>query len=103
MFHFKIFHKSEKTYFISDILFRLSSSAFSDDINILNVFYVNADSESVYTVIMIELSINFKKHLKNNYIRNHYLQKICDMINNNNKQFSKNDIVFLYEIIKNLI
>ena len=85
LFCLKIFHKSDKTHFISDALFRLSSSAFSNDINILNVLYVNADSEFVYTVIMIELSADFKKCLKNNYIRNYHFQKIHNMINNNDK------------------
>ena len=64
LFCFEIFHKLEKTHLVSNILLKLSSSTFSDDINILNVLHVSADSESVYTVIMIELSINFKKHLK---------------------------------------
>ena len=64
LFHFKIFYKSEKIHLISDILFKLSSSVFSNDIDILNVLYVNADSKSVYTVIIIELSANFKKCLK---------------------------------------
>ena len=94
LFYFRIFHKSEKTHLISDILFKLSSSTFSNNIDTFNIFHINTDSESVYTVIMIELSINFKKHLKNNYIRNHHFQKICNMINNNNKQFLKNHIVF---------
>ena len=72
LFCLRIFYKLEKTHLVSDALFRLSNSAFSDDINILNVFYIDTDSEFVYTVIIIKLSINFKKHLKNDYIRNHY-------------------------------
>ena len=43
LFHLKIFHKSEKTHFVFDILFRLSSSAFSDNINTLNTFHVDTD------------------------------------------------------------
>ena len=72
MFCLKIFHKLKKTHFVFDILFKLSSSAFSDDINTFNAFHINTDSEFVYTVIMIELSVNFKKYLKNDYIKNHY-------------------------------
>ena len=71
LFCFRIFHKSEKTHLISDILFRLSSSTFSNDIDILNALHVNAHSEFVYIVTMIKLSADFKKCLKNDYIRNH--------------------------------
>ena len=85
LFHFRIFYKLEKTHLVSDALFRLSNSAFSDDINTLNILHVNTDSESVYTVIMIELSVNFKKCLKDDYIRNYHLQKIHNMINDNDK------------------
>ena len=103
MFHLKIFHKSEKTHLVSDVLFRLSSSAFSDDIDILNTLHVDTDSEPAYTATMIELSADFKECLKDDYIRNHHLQKIHNMINNNDKQSLKNCTVLLYEIIKNLI
>jgi len=72
LFYFKIFYKLEKTHLISDTLFRLSNSVFLDDINILNALYIDTDSEFVYTVIMIKLSTNFKKHLKNDYIKNYY-------------------------------
>ena len=103
LFHFRIFYKSEKTHLVSDILFRLSSSAFSDDINTFNIFHVDTDSEFVYIIIIIKLSINFKEHLKNDYIKNHHFWKIHNMINNNDKQFSENCTIFLYKIIKNLI
>jgi len=72
LFYLKIFHKSEKTYFISNILFKLSSLPFLDTIDIFNAFHLDTDTEFVYTVIIIELSINFKKHLKNDYIKNHH-------------------------------
>ena len=34
------------------------------------------NDNSVYIIIIIKLLSNFKKHLKNRYIKNHQLQKI---------------------------
>src|SRR5436190_20218128 len=89
LFHLRIFHKPGKTHLIPDILSRLPSSAFSDDINTLNTLHVDADPEPAYTATMIELSANFKEHLKDDYTRDHHLQKIHNMINDNDKQFSE--------------
>ena len=58
-FHLQIFHKSEKTYLVSDTLSQLSSKAFSDNIKFINTLH----KDMKYTITMIKLSEKFRKHL----------------------------------------
>ena len=78
-FKLQIMHKFRKMHLVSDVLSQLSSHAFLNDIESLDVLHTDTQmkvshvrlNNLIYTVMMIKLLINFKKHLKNDYIRNH--------------------------------
>ena len=61
------------------------------------------NDDPVYTAIMIELLSNFKEYLKNRYIKDYWLQKICNIIINNNKLFLQDCTVLFYEIDNDFI
>ena len=109
-FNLQIFHKFDKTYLISDILFQFFNKAFSDNIESLNAFHVDVLHKNMkYTITMIKLLKEFRKCLQNRYQKNLRLQKILDMIINNNKLTSENraklsyksEKILLYQIINN--
>src|SRR5437667_12585415 len=56
-----------------------------------------------YTAIIIKLSKKFRRHLQDKYQKNSRLQKILDMIINNNKLSSKNRTKLSYKSEKNLL
>ena len=56
-----------------------------------------------YTIIIIELSEKFKKYLQDKYQKNLKLQKILDIIANNNKLSLKNKTKLSYKSEKNLL
>ena len=98
-------------HLVLNVLSQFSSHAFLNDIESLDVLHADTQTEVsharsdnlIYTVMMIELSVNFKECLKDDYIRNHQLQRIYNIIVNNNKQSVKNCTFLLYEKIDNLI
>ena len=98
-FYLQIFHKSEKMHLIFDIFSQLSNKAFSDDIKFINTLHENMK----YTATMIELSEEFKKCLQDKYQKNLKLQKILDMIANNDKLSSENRTKLSYKSEKNLL
>ena len=104
-------HKLRKMHLVSNVLSQLSSHAFSDDIESLDALHTDTQTEVshtrpdnlIYTVTMIKLLTDFKKHLKNSYIKDHQLQRIHDIIVNNDKQFAENCTFLFYKKIDNLI
>ena len=92
-FKLQIVHKFRKMHLILNVLSWFSSHAFLNDIESLDVLHTDIQmkvshirlNELIYTIMMIELSADFKKHLKNSYIKNHQLQRIHDIIVNNDK------------------
>ena len=56
-----------------------------------------------YTVTIIELSEEFKRHLQDRYQRDLRLQKVLDMIANNDKLSSENRVKLSYKSEKNLL
>ena len=98
-------------HLILNVLSQLSSHAFSDDIESLDALHADTQTEVshirlnnfIYTIMIIELLTDFKKHLKNSYIKDHQLQRIHDIIVNNDKQFAENCTFLFYKKIDNLI
>ena len=78
-FKLQIVHKLEKMHLVSDVLSWFSNHTFLNDIEFLDVLHADTQmkvshirlNNFIYTVMMIELSANFKKHLKDDYIKNH--------------------------------
>ena len=64
---------------------------------------VNAHEAIAYTATMIELSEEFKRHLQDKYQRDLKLQKVLDVIANNNKLSSENRAKLSYKSEKNLL
>ena len=78
-FKLQIVHKLKKMHLVSNALSQLSSHAFSDDIESLDALHTDTQmkvsharlNNFIYTIMMIELLTDFKKHLKDDYIRNY--------------------------------
>ena len=62
-FHLQIFHKSEKTYLVSDTFSQLSSEALFNNIKFINILH----EDMKYTATMIKLSEEFRRHLQDRY------------------------------------
>ena len=104
LFNLQIFHKSDKTHLVSDILSWFFSKAFSDNIELLNALHVDILHENVkYTAIMIELSEEFRRCLQDEYQKDLKLWKVLEIIANNDKLSLKNRAKLLYKSEKNLL
>ena len=103
-FNLQIFHKFNKIHLILNALFQFFNEAFSNNIKSFNAFHVNVLHKNVkYTATIIKLSKEFKKYLQDKYQKNSRLQKILDVIINNNKLLLENKAKLLYKSEKNLL
>ena len=110
-FKLQIMHKFRKMHLILNVLSQFSSHAFSNDIESLDVLHADTQTEVsharlnnlIYTIMMIKLLTDFKEYLKDDYIRNHWLWRIHDIIVNNDKQSAENCTFLLYKKIDDLI
>src|SRR5436190_20978009 len=98
-FCLQIFHKLEKTHLVSNTFSQLSSEALFNNIEFINILHEDVK----YTATMIELSEKFRKHLQDKYQKDSRLQKVLDMIINNNKLSSKNRAKLSYKSEKDLL
>ena len=98
-------------HLVSDVLSWFFSHTFLNDIESLDALHADTQTEVpharpndlIYTVTMVKLSADFKEHLKDDYIRDHQLQRIHNIIVNNDKQSAENHTFLFYEKIDNLI
>ena len=86
-------------HLVSDTFSQLLSKAFSDDIEFIDALHKNVK----YTATIIKLSEEFKKHLQDRYQKDLKLQKILDIIINNNKLSLKNRTKLSYKSEKSLL